>query len=876
MSDHQQQTTKKTVKAPIQQTEMGMGQEHEQPTVEFDGGLLQRMHQAPNSLNPNQVLQLQRLVGNQAVGQVLQRVRQVNNGQVQRKPMSIPWHPTRPAVSGPLIQPSLRPVFEGLLQRLNNTSVQRDGERVDHSKGFDTGKDFQQRLDKANSFGGKSLPNDFQQEVGEKAKIDTKNVQVHTGTESAQMAADIGAKAFTHKNHIHMGEGQYNLNTSAGKHLALHETVHTHQQGASPSLKTKRDDEPLDLQASSNIQRTNLIQRWWWDKKDESSTTSKKKSKKRGWFGGKKSSGGIEEVDRDLAELRQLDKELELGVDTLSSNPSSPGLDVSPRTRKIGLDVSSQNKNNAPLSENESQDNVETRIYDYEKEREYVAQGLLKAQLFYDQKYGDKAIHTFLSMTEVVIHRKEFTDNQWREIMLAWKPAEISREEQKIRNDQEKYKTFLKMRDWLRAKAAQDKKSRLFKYFEDNLSVNQQMSVFIGIIGTEGAFNTSQLKKGLTPWHRIGLNWDKFSEITRRNQSQHIGWDFWESRAWRDYSEIGLGALSGSVGAGALLLSSDAALISGVAAYGLGIFASIFQASSQYYEMADKDYDRPTRQVAGLKGTAGVTDVLRQGGMTTAYVGSLIGDTALEAVSTTAAGVAGLASGALYLGSGIIESEKYKKQAKELSEIEGTTKDEQIKKAAKLAGGAAKAGRVASVTTATKGAALILGSALIIGLASNPVGWMVLGVGAMIGAIGSLYRYGAWRERKEKTVDEALGIKHVGLWTRTKATLWDIEGMNPFYRKKPKPSKSQKARNKWKNEREEKLQDLGFNSVDQFYQAYLYTTAAYINHKAIDEVKSDSPGEAQKILQGMGFEADYSLGVSGIPPIEKIAQKLDY
>jgi len=99
------------------------------------GGLLQRRHTVPNNLTPNQILQLQRVVGNQAVGKMLgkstyqpRRKRESGDSQtVQRKPMSIPWHPTRPAVSGPLVQPSREPVFARFLQRRQAQEDQSTG-----------------------------------------------------------------------------------------------------------------------------------------------------------------------------------------------------------------------------------------------------------------------------------------------------------------------------------------------------------------------------------------------------------------------------------------------------------------------------------------------------------------------------------------------------------------------------------------------------------------------------------------------------------------------------------------------------------------------------------------------------------------------------
>ncbi|MGH3823175.1 MAG: eCIS core domain-containing protein [Pseudonocardiaceae bacterium] len=72
---------------------------------------------------------------------------------------------------------------------------------------------------------------------------DLSGVQVHSDPTSHRVAGDIGAKAFTHRNHVFLGAGQSSLDVS----LMAHELTHTVQQGASPTL------------ATSNVRR---VQRW--------------------------------------------------------------------------------------------------------------------------------------------------------------------------------------------------------------------------------------------------------------------------------------------------------------------------------------------------------------------------------------------------------------------------------------------------------------------------------------------------------------------------------------------------------------------------------------------------------------------------------------
>ncbi|MBL7746614.1 MAG: DUF4157 domain-containing protein, partial [Chitinophagaceae bacterium] len=64
--------------------------------------------------------------------------------------------------------------------------------------------------------------------------------------ESVQLNRELSAKAFTVGNDIYFNDGQYNPNSSEGKHLLAHELTHTVQQGGQSVVKPKliqRDEE---------------------------------------------------------------------------------------------------------------------------------------------------------------------------------------------------------------------------------------------------------------------------------------------------------------------------------------------------------------------------------------------------------------------------------------------------------------------------------------------------------------------------------------------------------------------------------------------------------------------------------------------------------
>jgi len=75
-------------------------------------------------------------------------------------------------------------------------------------------------------------------------------VRIHTNQNAISMNNQISAKAFTHQNDIYFNQGQYNPDSSSGKHLLAHELTHTIQQGSAVQRKPQ-----ISTNAQPNIQR---------------------------------------------------------------------------------------------------------------------------------------------------------------------------------------------------------------------------------------------------------------------------------------------------------------------------------------------------------------------------------------------------------------------------------------------------------------------------------------------------------------------------------------------------------------------------------------------------------------------------------------------
>ena len=212
-------------------------------------GTVQRAMTDASQLSPADVMALQRTVGNVAVQRLLA-------DRAQQPTPAIP-HAVRQS-TGPVTQPKLTvgPVGDKYEQEADQVArqvvraptsppIQRVGSeeaaevqrtpvirQVQRSApiglaGGVLDKHLEGSLRRAQN-GGSGLPNSVRRTLEPKLGADLSGVKVHTDTHAAQLSRDLGAKAFTNKNHIFYGAGQSPSNLQ----LTAHETVHTIQQGA--------------------------------------------------------------------------------------------------------------------------------------------------------------------------------------------------------------------------------------------------------------------------------------------------------------------------------------------------------------------------------------------------------------------------------------------------------------------------------------------------------------------------------------------------------------------------------------------------------------------------------------------------------------------
>jgi Domain of unknown function (DUF4157) len=70
---------------------------------------------------------------------------------------------------------------------------------------------------------------------------DLSDVRVHTGSESAKAASDLGARAFTHERDVHFNHGEFAPGTKEGDRLLAHELTHVAQGKAAGAVARKAE-----------------------------------------------------------------------------------------------------------------------------------------------------------------------------------------------------------------------------------------------------------------------------------------------------------------------------------------------------------------------------------------------------------------------------------------------------------------------------------------------------------------------------------------------------------------------------------------------------------------------------------------------------------
>lgn len=128
--------------------------------------------------------------------------------------------------------------LEGIEDEIQEKRVQRQAD--DLSGSFDVEGQVEQQIQSSKGSGQAmgSSSDFFTQRMGH----DFSNVNIHTDSSADNLNRSLGAKAFTTGNDIYFRSGEYNPSSSSGQELLAHELTHVVQQTGGSPVQTKREE----------------------------------------------------------------------------------------------------------------------------------------------------------------------------------------------------------------------------------------------------------------------------------------------------------------------------------------------------------------------------------------------------------------------------------------------------------------------------------------------------------------------------------------------------------------------------------------------------------------------------------------------------------
>ncbi|HEV2915032.1 MAG TPA: DUF4157 domain-containing protein [Pyrinomonadaceae bacterium] len=116
--------------------------------------------------------------------------------------------------------------------------------------------------DVVQAHGGEPLPRATRESMESALGTDLGAVRIHTGPQVARAAQDINAEAFTQGQDIYFGAGRYELETTGGRKLLAHELAHTIQQRSGvvgparvAGYSVSQPDDPQEIEAEAVANR---------------------------------------------------------------------------------------------------------------------------------------------------------------------------------------------------------------------------------------------------------------------------------------------------------------------------------------------------------------------------------------------------------------------------------------------------------------------------------------------------------------------------------------------------------------------------------------------------------------------------------------------
>ncbi len=261
--------------------------------------------------------------------------------------------------------------------------------------------------------------------------------------------------------------------------------------------------------------------------------------------------------------------------------------------------------------------------------------------------------------------------------------------------------------------------------------------------------------------------------------------------------------------------------IAGAVSAGVGVIPAAVDAHKGLKQWRDESYTKGQRELGLGLGSSGLGNVAQQAGTTLFHTANKYGSTALAAGAEIGTGAAAVLTGAVDIGRGAFAIRLANLNIKRLQDLQKTKDHAVIPTAAKQAESTQKLRKSTAAYTIGKGALTALGGLMLLGSATTPLGWLLIGVGALVGLKGVYNKWRDKKKRREAIVSELLGISEEQKSWRSRLEAlegpWYLPGKSIYNRKEiaalgPSPI-------------EERVKTDGFVSVDHYYSNYISATA---------------------------------------------------
>jgi hypothetical protein len=264
-----------------------------------------------------------------------------------------------------------------------------------------------------------------------------------------------------------------------------------------------------------------------------------------------------------------------------------------------------------------------------------------------------------------------------------------------------------------------------------------------------------------------------------------------------------------------------------------GAATSLVDAKRGYAEWRETASTKGQQRLGAGKALSGVASATQQSASAAFHFGNLA-KTGVAATAQTVTGGAALATGAVDIvrGSyGIWRANQNIARLTSLQERESLQgpQGRDIKKAAQQGVSTQEIRKSVAKGTIAKGVLTVAGGALLAFTSVTPVGWALLGAGALIGGIYAIKRFFDKRKRKEEVAMRELKV------TKTEREYWEKDVDN-IKKKTWWGSDDRKAQLKrlGPDPLQVKLEQFGFKSVGHFYANYINYMANHLYDKGVD------------------------------------------